>query len=82
MRDNTFTDPEKFSLNSLFGILRKLFSNLSHYRTMRGQTTVEYLLAIGVIAVAMALVLLSSGLFEALAELFDKMATKIARPYP
>ncbi len=50
--------------------------------SISGQTTVEYLLAIGVIAVAMAAVLLTGGLFEALADLFGQIATKIALPVP
>lgn len=48
----------------------------------RGQTTVEYLLAIGVVAVAMAAVLSSGVLFEALADLFNQLSDKIALPYP
>lgn len=47
-----------------------------------GQTTVEYLLAIGVIGVAMAAVLLTGGLFEALADLFNQIAGRIALPVP
>lgn len=49
---------------------------------IRGQTTVEYLLAIGVIAVAMAAVLMKGGLFEALAELYTELADKISAPDP
>ena len=47
-----------------------------------GQVTVEYLLAIGVVAVAMAAVLSSGVLFEALADLFNQLSDKIALPYP
>lgn len=49
---------------------------------IRGQTTVEYLLAIGVIAVAMAVVLMKGGLFEALAELYTELAIKVSAPDP
>ncbi len=47
-----------------------------------GQATVEYLLAIGVVAVAMAAVLSSGVLFEALADLFSQLSGKIALPSP
>lgn len=50
--------------------------------TCSGQTSVEYLLAIGVIAVAMALILLTGGLFEALGEVFTKFSRTLALPYP
>ncbi|WP_268746654.1 hypothetical protein [Desulfonatronum thiodismutans] len=42
----------------------------------------EYLLAIGVVAVAMAAVLSSGVLFEALADLFSQLSGKIALPSP
>lgn len=47
-----------------------------------GQTTVEYLLTIGVVGVAMAAVLLGQELFNALSDLFDQLATLIALPMP
>ncbi len=50
--------------------------------SQRGQTTVEYMLAIGVIAVAMAAVLMTGGLFEALANLFNELAERVAAPDP
>lgn len=48
----------------------------------RGQTTVEYLMVVGVIVVAMAAIMLSGGLFEALASLFKQISTAIALPAP
>ncbi len=75
----------------LFKPLQNILTNLiikllAHPRSslagIRGQTTVEYLLAIGVIAVAMAAVLSSGVLFEALADLYNQLSIKIVRPYP
>jgi Flp pilus assembly pilin Flp len=66
-------------LTTLFDLLGRQRSSFSG---IRGQTTVEYLLAIGVIAVAMAAVLSSGVLFEALADLYNQLSTKIVRPYP
>ena len=50
--------------------------------SQQGQTTVEYMLAIGVIAVIMAAVLMTGGLFEALANLFNELAERVAAPDP
>ena len=50
--------------------------------SQQGQTTVEYMLAIGVIAVVMAAVLMTGGLFEALANLFNELAERVTAPDP
>jgi Flp pilus assembly pilin Flp len=72
------------SLLTAFGHLPSVFQGtcLTRAPQEKGQTTVEYVLAIGVIAVAMAAVLSSGILFEALADLFDQLARKIALPMP
>jgi Flp pilus assembly pilin Flp len=68
--------------NNITNLIKLLGRPHSSLDGMRGQTTVEYLLAIGVIAVAMAAVLSSGVLFEALADLYNQLSTKIVRPYP
>lgn len=52
------------------------------FRCEQGQATVEYLLVIGVVVVAVAAAFYQRQLFEALALLFKAIADQVARPYP
>jgi Flp pilus assembly pilin Flp len=52
------------------------------FRSEQGQATVEYILVIGVLVVALAAAFYQRELFEALARGFNTIARQVALPYP
>jgi Flp pilus assembly pilin Flp len=52
------------------------------FRSEQGQATVEYLLVIGVLVVALAAAFCQRQLFEALAYVFNAIAVQVSLPYP
>ena len=52
------------------------------FRSEQGQATMEYLLVIGVVVVAVAAAFYQRQLFEALALVFNVIAEQVSRPYP
>jgi Flp pilus assembly pilin Flp len=55
-------------------------SRNAHPRTRRGQSTVEYMLAISVIAIALAAGFSAFG--EGVRGIFDRVRTNVSQPYP
>jgi Flp pilus assembly pilin Flp len=52
------------------------------FRSEQGQATVEYLLVIGVVVVAVAAAFYQRQLFEALALVFNSIAYTVSKPFP